>query len=482
MKIKCICCGLISLLLITKTVAGQKTEAELMSYLRKNITVYYASQPKKGDLEFTRIKPEAAENMDNIIFGKTSNNGMEICSQFIISLFRTKNASREFLSHVYHAMQIGQKPIDIFILNDLNGLDQELLDSYLLFSVQDPKKKAYIWPGSYSVDDAPDRHRAIIFGEALLVDLQHLKDRFCEMVVSAQLNEYGPAKKFLLKDVPMNGPEGSDFNRIVSYPDNDTRQAPTHGVANAFTFSLHISLRTMALQWTHRQTIFVPTFPTSKTLPKEKTFRGVIMAEKPQNAGTAITNPPYDLPRDFTANYRIYSEEHFIDMKQPKKYLFLNDIYLGLIYSEMIRKVGIAKFVEAIRYGNHRFMKANPEEKTAILFENMSLVMLNGKNFEDLARSPGLSKQGESFAIALYDLFGPFNIGDKQSSLASDFANSFEQITGGRITGGISEQIIPYYLATWQSKVQSIINNYKFVPGKEFNEDLVDKIASLMGL
>ncbi|MGQ0738323.1 MAG: hypothetical protein ACT4OJ_04620 [Bacteroidota bacterium] len=457
-----------------------QTPAEILAYLKKNITVYYVPDPNTPDPDFRKVSYDVIRDReDNIFFGKTTNNGMNNCSQILISLFREDVRDQRVQAAVYYAMRMKDKPVDLFIMNDLNGINNEFLKDYNIYTVTDNKNRNYVWPGSYSVADAPESNRAVIIGEEKSVSLQHLKEVFCEMVACAQLGAYGPVRKIMVHSAYNNN---SFSEMYFGFPYNDTRSIADHAISTAFVLYASQSLRNQVYAWTTNPNLMLYTGPKDPEIPDEYNFRNQILQENKSKTGFQVTNPPHEVPAAVAKNYRKYGEADFIDLKIGFKYLLRNDIKLGLLFYQYMERMGLEKFVAGLRFNSNKYFVSAPEKKLGLLFENLSLVILNGKKFEDFARARMDSKLGECFVIALYDLHGPNYLINQQGSLASDFVSEFENVIGAGISRGEAENIIPYYLATWQGKIQAKTKNIKFPAGKTLIEEQVDIIASVMGL
>src|SRR5687768_14602423 len=114
---------------------NSQTAEEMVNWLRKNITIYYLSNPNTAtpQKDFRKISTDLIVKADNgIYFGKDDNNGMERNAQLLTALFKSKSTDPKmtvlqgkdgdlkFQETMYHAMQISGKPITIFFINDVN--------------------------------------------------------------------------------------------------------------------------------------------------------------------------------------------------------------------------------------------------------------------------------------------------------------------------------------------------------------------------
>src|SRR5688572_28937365 len=128
--------GIVSILISAPAIA--QTAAQKLDYLRKNLQIYYVADPNTDNPDFRSIKPAAAGAVTNgIIFGETTNNGMNNCALLLLSLFSDKLGDYVLQSRVYAHMQIIRKPIVINIINDANaGIDEKYLSKYNVYVVK----------------------------------------------------------------------------------------------------------------------------------------------------------------------------------------------------------------------------------------------------------------------------------------------------------------------------------------------------------
>ncbi len=302
------------------------------------------------------------------------------------------------------------------------------------------------------------------------------------MAASVELGQYGPARKYLFRKITSTPKDLQPTDVLFSFPITDTRKVATQALANAFTYYYSYTLRDTYIEWSKNISFAWTAKTDPKEVPAEYDLHQQLINEYKKEPGY-VFNKPWKTSAEFSKNFLGYSTDIIsIDLKYGSKYMILNDVYLGMIFYRYAATVGMNQFIDAIRYRNNRFENTPKGNKVLMLFENFCLARLNGKTYEDLARARGISKQGESFAIALLDLFAYINVLGSQSSLASEFSETVEAITGGTISSGEAENIIPYYVATWQFEVQKKVKGVSKKPGQEWQGTAVTEIAKLMGL
>ena len=231
----------------------------------------------------------------------------------------------------------------------------------------------------------------------------------------------------------------------------------------------------------------LPTKSDYSLIPKEAHLKNKIYTDNPKAQGWTIEDKA--IPKRIKDDYHRWfdfsiteglSVENFL----AQKYYCKNDVYLGFILSEWIRVLGIKNFVSAIKYNTGELLKAKPQDKTRILFENLSLVMLKGNTFQALAAMPHEKRTGlgESFSAYLYE---QYILNFRQVDyLASDFQAMYEKIMDSKIPTGIRDEILPFYMAIWRKRIVDYSNDKtrKKYPDLPVLKQQINETRDVMGL
>src|SRR5678815_525930 len=121
------------LLLLVSIHLPAQTPDQVLGYLKKNIKIYYIARPNETPTDIRAIDPAGLTIAGKgIIFGDTSNNGMDLCAEFLVALFYGKNmdpktsilkvkeGDTELQEVVYNILQLAGQPITVYFIND-NG-------------------------------------------------------------------------------------------------------------------------------------------------------------------------------------------------------------------------------------------------------------------------------------------------------------------------------------------------------------------------
>ncbi len=459
--------------------------ADVKQFLLDNIHISYIADPNQPTPDIRPISTQfISDNTDGILFGKTGNNGMDLCAEFLTELINRVGGDLKFQQTVYYALKLAGKPIDLFFVNDSRkGIEDGYLSVYNLYTAPGTGGRNMVWPATYSVTDAPGTRPAIVFGSEPNTSLLKLKEMFCGMTASLGIGNFGPARKFLFRKVTVAS-KGQPVNEmILAFPISDIRRVAAQALANVFSMHYSMSLRETYNEWIKSDGFVWPVKADPAGLPDEFNLRQQLIKELKKDPGGEMKKPDWKVSDEFSRDFRKYEPDLIaMDLKYGAKYRILNDVFLGMIFYQYAKNLGMNALIQAIRYKDNRFVKSPKGNKVLMMFENLCLSRLNGKTYEDLARARGTSKQGESFGIGLLDIYAFINILGEHSSLASDFSETVEAITGGMISAGEAENIIPYYVSTWQYDLQQRFKKMKKDPQTNIREMAVSELATLMGL
>lgn len=463
------CCSFIS---------TAQTPAEILAWLKKNITVYYLANPNTDKPDIRKISPETIAKAENgIIFGKTDNNGMERNAQLLISLFKEKSkdpkdalltgkdGDQKFQESIYYAMQLTGKPIAVFFINDVTtSIQYKYVAQYKFYLIGNVMREA-VWPGTFPWQSP--YAGAIAVGEFAAFPLQNYKEMFVAMAAQTGLGDFAPAKRTSTDLIKLTTEEELPYTAGT----NDIRRITNQGIANGFSFYFSELLRNRVEKWKSKGGYFYLTKTWSRSaedptvyeeIPKKYTLTQKILERNKKLPGYILDEKNaliYGiLVGSITA---VYSDYYFyIDNEQRFRYALLNDFHIGEICYEFMKRFGIKKFVEVMKYNNNEIVKVVPGEKLACLFQNMCLVMLEGKpvkNDQEIKAAGGKPM----FGLALFDYFGYGDIRTPKGTFTQGIQPEFAERTGGWLTnaGDVFIYIMAYYATYWQNILRDRIKN-----------------------
>jgi hypothetical protein len=167
----------------------QPAAAEIQSFLRSNIIVYYLANPNTSTPDFREITAGTVDGAtNNIIFGKSSNNRMDVSAQLVSALLSSKNGDPDFQRTIYDHLQKLKKPLTLTLVNDVAAdLDKQYLPRYG-FYVFEWNGRTNIWPASY-----PGSTPSVILGEYFNRNPAQIKQVFADLLASLSTGVYGAA-------------------------------------------------------------------------------------------------------------------------------------------------------------------------------------------------------------------------------------------------------------------------------------------------
>lgn len=166
------------------TYAQQPSQATMLSYIKSKTMILYMPDMNRPDV-IHEIKPGSIESAsNNVIFGKTNNNQMDVSAIFLRDLLTSKNGDAQFQQSVYDLLQKSQFPIVLFFMNDVAvSADIGLLRQYGIdhYEVGD---RTYLWPVSRRGPELiPEigKRWAFVYGEYFNKDIMLMKEGFIDL-------------------------------------------------------------------------------------------------------------------------------------------------------------------------------------------------------------------------------------------------------------------------------------------------------------
>ncbi|MGQ0738324.1 MAG: hypothetical protein ACT4OJ_04625 [Bacteroidota bacterium] len=499
-----ICFSIILLAAAFRPIA--QTPAEMLAYLKKNITVYYIANPNTNEPDIRQIKPaHITLSSKGIIFGKTDNGGMDFSAQLLTALFsekntnpkdaliRDKDADMRLQETIYHAMQITGKPITVFFINDkYGGVLYQYAANYSMYLTKSMTASVfYVWPGVFSMKTGGVAG-AIVLGEYLfLKGLSFVKEEFINMVIRAQAGSFGPMKTKAF--ITINSKHG-DYPVIMGV--NDVREITNEAIANTFNLYYSQAYRNDVGGWQGKGGYFflkkeskpdeIYGSDINVIIPAAFTLQNRIL--KLNQTFTGYSKEIFHLDRyeAMLKTYSLYSNNYFIVKEEAGRFKILSDLYLGTLFYQYVRKFGLQKFVESITYDSGSFLKANPEQRTGILLENMCIVLARNRTTAGMeAELKGAGGAKILFPLVLFTYFGMSLNDNPKGSIAKNFLSEYVPKTGGVINNRQFPTIALFYTDNWATKIAEYYKQYRPEqppPGLTLIESDADVLARALGM
>ncbi len=477
-----------------------QTQSEMITWLKKNIHVYYVQNPyvvKNGIQPVTTDKIAAARN--GIIFGQSENNSMNISAQVLLALFKgtpadgrtaivkSENGDPEFQKAVYQAMQIAKKPVSLYFFNDV---ETKILTTnppdYTIYVSDGMQGQTFVYPSVSKMGDN-GAEAAIILGENLFALQRRMQEMILNLVVRAELGDFGPAK----------GLRFVTYDKIpYGFVMHDIRHTVSQGIANAFTFAYSSAMRQEVNDWDNAGGyFFLPDLSAITTeeqkkrdmIPAEFDLNNAILRIDSRQRTYSASTYAGKIPDAILKSYLIRSDHMFMAMGDPETFKFLNDIHIGMMCYQFIRKFGVMKFVEALRFNSSEVIKAAYDLKLSTLFKNMALVMLNGKAMETVKNDPKDPDGAKAmFSLAIFHWYGfKFPKPGTERTPPDYYSAAFMKKTGMG-TRDLPQPLLlllDYYYHNYQERVKTVIDKATpDQPGFTRLESKINEIYDALGI
>lgn len=472
MRIRTIFSSLLCICFFPALLSGQ-SPAEMLAWLKKNITIHYLADPNTDNPQFRKIKPDSIAKLQNgIIFGTTDNNKMDKAAQLLTALFKEKSSDPKdamlvgkdgdlrLQETVYYSMQITGKPINIFFVNDVvTGIQAKYVSQYKFYLAGNIMYLA-LWPGTFPWQSP--YAGSIALGEFLGMELRQYKEMFVAMVAQVGLHDFAPAKKTAMFRWKYNA-EGDE--PLFNFVTNDTRRVANQGIADGFSLYFSELLRKDIDKWKSGGAYYFLGRETTRSgedlsvieeTPAKFTVQTRLLEYNKNNTGLKFDQNAITvlgiIGQPVSA---VFSDFYFYTENLGRyRYALLNDLHIGELCYEFMRQFGIKKFVEMLRFNNDELIKAAPAQKTELIFQNMCLVMLAGRNTSDLLNGKLADGGKVVYGIALYDNYGYGDVRNPKGSFSTAYIDDFWKNTGAKHTNDALVFVMAHYLEKWQDKLR----------------------------
>ncbi|HSU26759.1 MAG TPA: hypothetical protein VLJ68_00135 [Chitinophagaceae bacterium] len=418
--------------------AQSPTATEVLNYLKQNIKILYLAKPNADTPRIVSINPEGIFlDTDGIIFGQKSNNGMDKCAQILFSLFKTRNSSGKggdgkLQDAVYQVLKMTGKTVTITFVNDVVEPIQSKYVPQYMFDTTTSQDKLVISSRGFSPDE-PTSLGMYITGEATKTDALLPQAFLLYTLMNMGFKDFDTGSYYdLIYSTgdpinPLSLDPGARKKIIYSITNIDIREIVNRGIATGLVYTMNKDLRNLAYSWYPDHDFLVWTAPIvdetragkGTVFPEKMSLRYIMNQDNLMRVGYDLNSPPFPVTPG-TKNWK-----GFVMKDLPPKYIINNDIVLGMLCEQFIRKLGLQKFSECMAFSDRRLFTASFEKRLSIFFENLCLGLLNGQSIENVRLNPPKDRLF-FMGLSLLDLFLNFP--------ANANADLFNQATGGTIS------------------------------------------------
>ncbi len=192
--------GLTALLLFNTFSIAQPSQTVILNYIKSKTLVLYLADDKKPD-SIKEIKPGRIET-GNAIFGKTSNNRMDVSAVFLRDLLSLNNGDIQFQQKVYEALQKSDFPILLLFINDVaTNLDAKFIEENGIHHYNKSGRQ-YIIPATYrapELNPTLGKRWAFVFGEQYNKEPMLMKEVFIDLFSNVNRGKLGQVSQTILQ-------------------------------------------------------------------------------------------------------------------------------------------------------------------------------------------------------------------------------------------------------------------------------------------
>jgi hypothetical protein len=394
--------------------------ATVMQYLKSKINIYFINDPNTNSPAIHRISNDSiSNNIKGVLFGRGGNNAMTQSARLLLSLFKDRSRSTgdgRLQDFVYQLIKLRDKSIDIYFLNDqLHSIDPAYMPQYGFLDTFRVGSNLHVWPTTVMPANESSAG-TILIGEKIFRGFNELKQSksiLLDLITSVAIADYREMHKFW---VFWHEISRGDTLRY-SFSMMDSRQKTNQGICNAVRFAYDIDERNAAFRWYPEKVSLVKwsTVPrdarSSPVMPAQYWLYDEMQADELLNRGRSLGHPPFSqrMGRDYRQTHFNTGGPTTVN-PEIHKYAGRDELMLGLMNEAAMRFLDIPRFWEALKYNNNRFFTAEPQNRLAILIENIYFNNLGGRTAQQLRTNPPAEKK-YLLGIALFDFFSNYGSG-----------------------------------------------------------------------
>jgi hypothetical protein len=374
---------------------------------------------------------------------------MSTSARLLLSLFkdRTMGGDAKFQDWVYNLVKIKDKPINFYFYNDeMSPLNIGAVTALYLDTIR-MDNGARLFPGTWRgpATDAGD----INLGEHFFQNrLNYFQTALIDLITCAEINSY---RAFHISGIYSF--EHTGFSNLRFYSSSalmDNRFLTDQGVCNGLVNAYDTAYQRTLYRW------FIRPSMTLLRQPPEAFSTSFLQLESQKN--WLLKNQEYSgleqlltsIPQFSSRANNLYGWFNFSTVESrtlgPSIYKLRNEITQGLIYNFCLQKLGFQHFLNSLIFNNNRFSTASPENKLAILLENICRVEMGNQTVEQLRNSPTANKSYLAPIALVHFLTG------------SDANFSYQKFTTF-VGEGFPEELFNLYSPQIQTAIRAIQTN-----------------------
>jgi len=382
---------ILSAVVVKTTYCQVVPPAQVINYLQQKVNVYYISQPNAVHTQAFTIRPiltaSITSNTDGVLFGRGGNNRMSTSARLLLSLLkdRSMGGNGKFQDWVYNLIKIKDKPLNLYFYNDeMSALNNRAVSSLYLDTIRmDNGARLYpgIWrgPAGFAGD--------INLGEHFFLNrLDYFQTALIDMIASAEIDSY---RVFHISGIFSF--EHAGYSNLRFYSSSalmDDRFLTDQGVCNGLVNAYDTAYQRTLYRWFSRPSM------TLLRQPPEAFSTSFLQLESQKN--WLLKNQEYSglaqllttIPQFGGQSNSMYGWFNFSTIESralgTSIYKLRNEITQSLIYNYCLQKLGFHHFINSLIFNNNRFCTAAPENKLAILLENICRVEMGNQTVEQL--------------------------------------------------------------------------------------------------
>jgi hypothetical protein len=448
-------------------------------YIQQNLEIYFIADPKAKPafvlVPIVKILQEGTK------FLAGSDNGMSKSAMLIDALFKTdgidpsnsisnnEKPDLRFQETIYEAMMIKpDQKFKLYLMNDATSWDEPSVKKFNVYYKSNPGGYR-IWPGAFS-EKYPYAGSVVMSEGSFKSTMRYNKEMLISLLCQAALEDFGPGREPIIMSMQFGGSESDEVP--VMFACSDARRYEKQGIANAFVLYYSDREKSDVFNWYQSMcNVFLPLKEVNIGIKagsdddvntSQQRYSLLDRYNSMDQSNKSSPLPDYPSLKDFASKWVAYSSYGFkVNGKEnPEAFRWLNDMYLGIYFYQFIRAFDIIRFVQAIHLNNNSVITVKPGLRTFTLIQNMTNIVLKGRNAAYIKENPGTDEAKASvFPIAALIAFAHIGFNKTDPNLLE----SLRKVTYAPVSD-VSDDfkgVLDLYQTYWRPKILASLKEGK---------------------
>ncbi len=417
-KIKLSILFALTILVLFQSVTAQSSR----DYLKTKLRIYYVPHPNTSPVEQILLDNQSIFSGTELPLGALGTGSTMGRMVKAILAPAGSGGDANFQMYAAEVIKIINKPVEIFLLNDLGTPLNDYAQTNYGFC---PDGDNYAWPCASNISNDGSTPQAtagyMLLGEQnlRLLGLSNSKATFLHELVHTQ--DQADSRGHIWEVNDQDFRYGADGDHFYTEATPNIAMSYTEGIANTIAFLYSASSKNDAIRWfAENQILFVETTRPDESLrirlSPDAWLYDLMRLTTPPGPGIIVNDP--NIREILRTNYRGYKIRDI-----PPRFIMHNEQIIALICTEYAQRTGFSTYMNALKRSNNQLFRVSAGG-LAILFTNLCEAGVPaGQSVQSVTTSSTPGPKTYLLPLALADYYTGY-----RAQNAAEFKAMFENL------------------------------------------------------